>query len=233
MEQLTILIVDDDHEIVRIVSAILKQENYNITTANNGDEALQILQSRLVHLIIMDVMMPKINGLLATVKIREKSNIPILMLSARTEENDRVMGLSMGADDYLTKPFYKSELLARVNSLLRRYIQLGSISDKKSSSVMEYYDLVLDREKKKFLVRGQAIQLTATEYKIVELLLGRPSKVFSAEEIYESVWNNDAFSIENTVMIHISRIREKIEINPKRPEYLKVVWGVGYKIEKT
>lgn len=232
MEQLTILVVDDDNEIIRIISSMLKSENYSVLTACNGDEAMQILQSRLVHLIIMDVMMPKVNGLLATVKIREKSNSPILMLSAKAEESDRVMGLSMGADDYMTKPFYKAELLARVNSLLRRYMHLGSIADKKFNSLVEYYDLVLDQEKKKLFVRGEEIRLTVTEYKIMELMLARPSKVFSAEEIYESVWKSDAFSVENTVMIHISRLREKIEINPKKPEYLKVVWGIGYKIEK-
>jgi Response regulators consisting of a CheY-like receiver domain and a winged-helix DNA-binding domain len=232
MEQLTILVVDDDNEIIRIISGMLKSENYSVLTACNGDEAMQILQSRLVHLIIMDVMMPKVNGLLATVKIREKSNSPILMLSAKAEESDRVMGLSMGADDYMTKPFYKAELLARVNSLLRRYMHLGSIADKKFNSLVEYYDLVLDQEKKKLFVRGEEIRLTVTEYKIMELMLARPSKVFSAEEIYESVWKSDAFSVENTVMIHISRLREKIEINPKKPEYLKVVWGIGYKIEK-
>jgi len=232
MEQLTILIVDDDNEIVRIISCMLRAENYSVLTAGNGDEAIQILQSRLVHLVIVDVMMPKVNGLLATVKIREKSNSPILMLSAKAEESDRVMGLSMGADDYMTKPFYKAELLARVNSLLRRYMHLGSIADKKYNPLVEYYDLVLDQEKKKLFVRGEEVRLTVTEYKIIELLLSRPSRVFSAEEIYESIWKSDAFSVENTVMIHISRLREKIEINPKKPEYIKVVWGIGYKIEK-
>lgn len=232
MEQLTILVVDDDHEIVRIISGMLRAENYLVLAAGNGDEALQVLQSRLVHLIIMDIMMPKVNGLLATVKIREKSNSPILMLSAKAEESDRVAGLSMGADDYMTKPFYKAELLARVNSLLRRYMHLGSIADKRFNSLVEYYDLVLDQEKKKLSVRGEEVRLTATEYKIMELMLARPSRVFSAEEIYESVWKSDAFSVENTVMIHISRLREKIEINPKKPEYIKVVWGIGYKIEK-
>ncbi len=232
MEQLTILVVDDDHEIVRIISGMLRAENYFVLAAGNGDEALRILQSRLVHLIIMDVMMPKVNGLLATVKIREKSNSPILMLSAKAEESDRVEGLSMGADDYMTKPFYKAELLARVNSLLRRYMHLGSIADKRFNSLVEYYDLVLDQEKKKLFVRGEEVRLTVTEYKIMELMLARPSRVFPAEEIYESVWKSDAFSVENTVMIHISRLREKIEINPKKPEYIKVVWGIGYKIEK-
>ncbi len=232
MEQLTILVVDDDHEIVRIISGMLRAENYFVLAAGNGDEALRILQSRLVHLIIMDVMMPKVNGLLATVKIREKSNSPILMLSAKAEESDRVVGLSMGADDYMTKPFYKAELLARVNSLLRRYMHLGSIADKRFNSLVEYYDLVLDQEKKKLFVRGEEVRLTVTEYKIMELMLARPSRVFPAEEIYESVWKSDAFSVENTVMIHISRLREKIEINPKKPEYIKVVWGIGYKIEK-
>ena len=232
MDSLHILIVDDNPDITRIISDILTKNGYQTYTASNGDEAVQIAAGRLIHLIIMDVMMPKTNGLAATMKIREHNNIPILMLSAKAEESDRIIGLSMGADDYLTKPFSQAELLARVQSLLRRYITLGSISDHSRDSVLHYHDLSLDREKKKLFYLNREIHLTATEYKIMDLLLSRPGKVFSAEEIYEKVWHSDAYSVENTVMIHISRIRGKLEINPNKPEYLKVVWGIGYKIEK-
>ncbi len=158
--------------------------------------------------------------------------IPILMLSAKAEESDRVIGLNMGADDYLTKPFSRNELLARVQSLLRRYMTLGSIADQAREHVIRYFDLTLDKEQKKLFRLDQEIHLTATEYRIMELLLSRPGKVFAAEEIYERVWKNEAYAVENTVMIHISRIRNKLEINPNKPEYLKVVWGIGYKIEK-
>lgn len=229
---ITILIADDDPEIRRLIAETLQAEGFDTLQAADGEEAVALLSSRTVQLIIMDVMMPRTNGLMATVKIRERSNVPILMLSARSERDDRVLGLGSGADDYLTKPFYSAELTARVRSLLRRYLELGSAADRKESGLLSYYDLQLDASAKKLTVRGQAVRLTATEYKIVRLLLGRPGQVFSAEEIYEAVWNTDAYAVENTVMIHISRIREKIEINPKKPEYLKVVWGIGYKIEK-
>ena len=232
MDILHILVVDDDLDICKIISDSLKKNGYQVYTASNGEEAIQIAGSRLIHLIIMDVMMPKTNGLAATMKIRETNNIPILMLSAKAKESDRVIGLSIGADDYLTKPFSQNELSARVQSLLRRYMTLGSISDRPGDALLRYYDLTLDREKKKLTCLDREIHLTATEYKIVELLLSRPGRVLSAEEIYERVWNTDAYAVENTVMIHISRIRSKLEVNPNKPEYLKVVWGIGYKIEK-
>ena len=228
----TVLIADDDPEIRRLIAETLKAEGFGTLQAADGEEAVALLASQAVQLIIMDVMMPRTNGLMATVKIRERSNVPILMLSARSEQDDRVLGLGSGADDYLTKPFYGAELIARVQSLLRRYLELGSAADQRDNGVLSYYDLRLDPAAKKLTVRGEAVRLTATEYKIVRLLLGRPGQVFSAEEIYEAVWNTEAYAVENTVMIHISRIREKIEINPKKPEYLKVVWGIGYKIEK-
>lgn len=231
-KSLSILVADDDRDILRIIKEYLEQEGYTVVTATDGEEAFNLLNSRNVSLIIMDIMMPRMNGLMATMQIREKSNIPILMLSAKSEMNDRVLGLSMGADDYLAKPFYKDELLARVEALLRRYYRLGSAADSQIGIKKEYYDLCLDMELKKFYVRGEEVRLTATEYKILEFMLSRPGKVFSAEEIYEAVWQEDCFSVENTVMIHISRIRGKIELNPKQPEYLKVVWGIGYKIEK-
>lgn len=230
--QPTVLIADDDYEIVNIIADILSKEGYRTVSAHNGEEALAAIGRMPVQLVIMDVMMPKMNGLLATMKLREKYNVPILMLSAKTEESDRVLGLTTGADDYLVKPFYRAELLARVQSLLRRYMRLGSIADSAEEGQIKYHDLLLDIERKKLFVRGEEVRLTATEFKIVELLLGRPGKAFAAEEIYEKVWNQEAYSIENTVMIHINRIRKKIEINPNKPEYLKVVWGIGYKIEK-
>ena len=232
MNTITILIADDDPEIRSLIAGTLQAEGYRTLGAADGGEAVRLLEQNAVQLIIMDVMMPGTNGLMATMKIRERSNVPILMLSARSERDDRVLGLGSGADDYLTKPFYSAELTARVRSLLRRYLELGSVSDQREADILSYGELALDTKGKKLTVRGQAVRLTATEYKIVRLLLSRPGQVFSAEEIYESVWNSDAYSVENTVMIHISRIREKIEINPKKPEYLKVVWGIGYKIEK-
>lgn len=232
MEHINILVADDDKEICNIISDTLMKSGYSVYTAHSGTDALAVFRSHRLHLIIMDVMMPGENGLLATMKIRQASNIPIIMLSAKTEESDRVIGLDIGADDYMTKPFYREELLAKVKSVLRRYMKLGSISDNTNSSVTNYFDLSLDREKKKLTKCGEEIRLTATEYKIIELLISRPGRVFPAEEIYQLVWNNDAYSVENTVMIHISRIRAKLETNPEKPEYLKVVWGVGYKIEK-
>ena len=232
MEKLNILVADDDKEIVYIIKKILTDEAYNVFTAYDGTEAVSVLEREKVHLVILDIMMPKMNGLMATMKIREQNNVPILILSAKGEESDRVLGLTTGADDYLVKPFTHAELLARVASLLRRYISLGSIADKNDKSKISYHELEFDTQGKKLLVRGNEVKLTATELKIVELLIKRHGRVFTAEEIYENVWNSDAYSVENTVMIHISRIRSKIEINPSKPEYLKVVWGIGYKIEK-
>lgn len=226
-----ILIADDDRDILSIIETILKEAGYQTLTAMDGSEAVSLVQTHSIQLLILDIMMPKMNGLQAATKIRELTNAPILMLSAKGENSDRVIGLNMGADDYLVKPFFREELLARVHSLLRRYLSLGSAADN-SGSLLQYHDLTLDTELKKLYVRGEEVRLTATEYKILSLLLSRPGRIFPAEEIYERVWNQDSYSVENTVMIHINRLRKKIELNPKKPEYLKVVWGIGYKIEK-
>ena len=213
MSQYNILVVDDDREIVRSLGKLLELEGYRVKKAYNGMEALDILMTEQIHLILLDVMMPKMNGLSALMKIREKNNIPIIMLSAKTEESDKV--------------------IARVKSQLRRYFSLGAANGTtQSQDILKNGGLLLNRNTKELLVDGDPIRLTATEYKIMELLMEHPGYVFSAEEIYSQVWQEDAYSVENTVMVHIRRIREKIEITPKNPKYLKVVWGIGYKIEK-
>lgn len=217
---------------MRSLAKLLEVEGYQVYKAYHGLEALDILMERQIHLILLDVMMPKLNGLSALMKIREKNNIPVIMLSAKTEESDKVLGLSMGADDYVTKPYNTAELMARVKSQLRRYFSLGAASDRQDEDVLKNGGLTLNRNTKILLVDGEQVRLTATEYKIVELLMSHPGYVFSAEEIYSQIWQEDAYGVENTVMVHIRRIREKIEITPKNPKYLKVVWGIGYKIEK-
>ena len=233
MSQYNILVVDDDREIVRSLGKLLELEGYKVKKAYNGMEALDILMTEQIHLILLDVMMPKMNGLSALMKIREKNNIPIIMLSAKTEESDKVIGLSMGADDYVTKPYNTAELMARVKSQLRRYFSLGAAGGTtQNQDILKNGGLLLNRNTKELLVDGAPVRLTATEYKIMELLMEHPGYVFPAEEIYSQVWQEDAYSVENTVMVHIRRIREKIEITPKNPKYLKVVWGIGYKIEK-
>lgn len=232
METYNILIVDDDREIVKSLGKLLELEGYEIYKAYDGMEALELLMQKKIHLILLDVMMPKLNGLAALMKIREKNNTPIIMLSAKTEESDKVLGLSMGADDYVTKPYNTAELMARVKSQLRRYFSLGAALGAEKEEELVNGGLVLNKNKKNVTVDGEEVHLTATEYKILELLMSYPGYVFSAEEIYEKVWQEDAYSVENTVMVHIRRIREKIEITPKNPKYLKVVWGIGYKIEK-
>ncbi|MCI6042878.1 response regulator transcription factor [bacterium] len=231
METYNILVVDDDREIVRSLARLLELEGYRVYKAYHGMEALDTLMSEQIHLILLDVMMPKLNGLSALMKIREKNNIPVIMLSAKTEESDKVLGLSMGADDYVTKPYNTAELMARVKSQLRRYFSLGAAISG-GSDMMKNGGLVLNKNTKELTVDGELVRLTATEYKIMELLMSHPGYVFSAEEIYTRVWQEEAYSVENTVMVHIRRIREKIEITPKNPKYLKVVWGIGYKIEK-
>ncbi len=193
--------------------------------------ACQLVQIHHPHLIIMDVMMPQCNGLMATMRIRQDNNVPILMLSAKAEGSDRVLGLEAGADDYLVKPFYQQELLARVRALLRRYDRLGSIREGGAKDQIQVGDIILDTGAKQLIVRGERVRLTATEFKILFVLMSNPGRVYSAEEIYERVWKSDAYAVENTVMVHISRIREKLELNPKKPEYLKVVWGIGYVFE--
>lgn len=231
--QYHILVVDDDRAIVNILETSLQQAGYKVLTAYNGTDACRITERMHPHLIIMDVMMPECNGILATIQVRERSNVPILMLSAKAEGSDRVLGLEAGADDYLVKPFYQQELLARVKALLRRYNELGSIREGKSEEQLSVGDISLNLVQKKLYVRGELVRLTATEFKILQLMMAHPGRVFPAEEIYERVWESDAYAVENTVMIHISRIREKIELNPKKPEYLKVIWGIGYVFEKS
>ena len=227
----TILAADDDTAILNILKTMLEQAGYRVLCAETGEDACRLAASERPHLIIMDVMMPGCSGIAATMRIREKNNVPILMLSAKAEGSDRVLGLEAGADDYLVKPFYREELLARVHALLRRYHDLGSIREDMGSAALRVGDIVLDTEKKQLTVRGAAVRLTATEYKILRLLMAHPGRVFPAEEIYSRVWESDAYAVENTVMVHISRIRDKIELNPKKPEYLKVVWGIGYVFE--
>lgn len=230
MEEFNILVCDDDHSIVDAIEIYLKQEGYRVIKAYNGLEALKALEENEIHLIILDIMMPQLDGLQATVKIREICNIPILMLSAKSEDTDKVLGLNFGADDYITKPFNPLELLARVKSMMRRYTSLGSIAEK--NNVIRIGDVELDKDAKEVRVNGKLVKMTATECGILQLLMENAGKVFSIDEIYERVWNESSFSPENTVSVHIRRIREKIEINPKEPRYLKVVWGIGYKIEK-
>ncbi len=233
MDQARILVVDDDKEIANAIEKLLTLESYEVVKAYNGMEALDALVSNNIQLILLDVMMPRLDGLSTMMKIRQSKNIPIIILSAKSEDSDKILGLSMGADDYVTKPFNPQELVARVKSQLRRYMQLGDMENiyLKSSQII-VGGLSLDTETKEFMVDGEVVKLTPTEFKIMEFLISHAGMVFSAEQIYEHVWKEPAYSVENTVMVHIRRIREKIEINPKEPKYLKVVWGIGYKIEK-
>lgn len=224
-----VLVVDDEPEIREALTIYLKSENINVFTASNGEEAMDVLERETVHLIILDVMMPRMDGIKATFKIRETRNIPILMLSAKSEDTDKIMGLNIGADDYLTKPFNPMELIARVRSLLRRYTNLGA--QPASRDRIEIKGLVLDKGMKTVSVDDAEVRLTPKEYKILELLMENKGRVFSIEEIYEKVWNEPFYLTENTIAVHIRNIREKIEINPKEPKYLKVVWGIGYKID--
>jgi DNA-binding response OmpR family regulator len=230
MDRLNVLVCDDDKAIVDALEIYLKHENYGVMKAYNGVQALKILEEQNVHLILMDVMMPEMDGLSATIKIREERNIPIIILSAKSEDTDKITGLNFGADDYVTKPFNPLELMARVKSQMRRYTSLGSMVAK--NSLLKTGGLELDIEAKELRVDGDAIKLTATEYGIIEFLMNNIGHVFSIGQIYEHVWDEPSYSVENTVSVHIRRIREKIEINPKDPKYLKVVWGIGYKIEK-
>ena len=227
---MNILVCDDDREIVNAIEIYLSNEGYTIFKAYDGMEALNVVEKEDLHLIIMDVMMPKMDGLRATMKIREENNIPIIILSAKSEDYDKITGLNVGADDYITKPFNPLELIARVKSLLRRYTNLGSLE--KKTGVFKTGGLVIDDEQKSVEVDGKPISLTPIEYGILKMLTEHAGRVFSMDQIYETVWNEPAYNPENTVAVHIRRIREKIEINPKDPKYLKVVWGVGYKIEK-
>ncbi|WP_301107556.1 response regulator transcription factor [Sporosarcina sp.] len=229
MAEFTVLVADDDKEIREGIEIYLKNEGYDVLKAEDGREALELLASNEVHLLILDIMMPNMDGITATFKIREVQNIPIIMLSAKVEDSDKIHGLSVGADDYVTKPFHPLELMARVKSQLRRYVQLGTYEGQK---MIEVDGLVLNEEAKELTVNGTPVRLTPIEYKITELLMKHPGRVFSINEIYERVWNEQAYNAENIVAVHIRKIREKIEADPKNPRYVKVVWGVGYKIEK-
>ena len=227
-----VLVCDDDREIVEAIEIYLSQEGYKVLKAYDGEEALKVLDREKVDLLIIDVMMPKLDGIRATLKIREKKNMTIIILSAKSEDADKILGLNVGADDYMTKPFNPLELTARVKSQLRRYTQLGSTIDKSNQAVYAVGGLSIDDEQKEVTVDGEPVRLTPIEYNILLLLVKNQGKVFSIDQIYESIWNEDAIGVDNTVAVHIRHIREKIEINPKEPRYLKVVWGVGYKIEK-
>ena len=234
MKKNNVLVVDDDKEIVDAIEIYLKNEGINVIKAYDGLEALEVLMENNVQLILMDIMMPNMDGLRTTMKIRQEKNIPIILISAKSEDTDKILGLNMGADDYITKPFNTLELIARVKSQLRRYTVLGNYSGKneENNSIIRSGGLSLNQDTKEVIVDGEVIKLTATELGILKLLLKNQGKVFSIDEIYENVWNEPSYNAENTVAVHIRRIREKIEINPKEPKYLKVVWCIGYKIEK-
>ena len=225
-----ILVCDDDKAIVEAIDIYLTQEGHHILKAYDGEEAIQILNNNPVDLLIIDIMMPKLDGIRATLKIREKNVLPIIILSAKSEDADKILGLNVGADDYVTKPFNPLELVARVKSQLRRYTQLGSISYKQGN-VYETGGLVIDDDRKEVSVDGELVKLTPIEYGILLFLVKNKGMVFSISQIYENIWNEEAIAADNTVAVHIRHIREKIEINPKEPRYLKVVWGLGYKVE--
>ena len=226
---MNILVVDDDREIVDSIGIFLSGDGYKVLKAYDGIEALDILSENEIHLMILDIMMPKLDGIKTLMKLRESRNIPVILLSAKSEDADKILGLTAGADDYVTKPFNPSELVARVKSQLRRYTTLGSIGKQNGEIVID--GLVVNTEKKTVKVDGEDVRLTPIEYKILELLVRNRGRVFSAEDIYSNVWNEETVVGDNTIAVHIRHIREKIEINPKEPKYLKVVWGIGYKID--
>lgn len=233
MNREVILVVDDNKEIVDSLGKLLELEGYGIITAYDGMEALEKLENNHVDLILLDVMMPRLNGLSALMKIRENYKIPAIILSAKTEESDKVSGLVLGADDYISKPYNAAELIARVKAQLRRYNTWGGSLPKEDEDTIVNGGLVLDRKQRIVIIDGKEVKLTATEYKILELLMEHAGQVFPAEQIYENVWDELAtFAVENIVMVHIRHIREKIEIDSKKPKYVKVVWGIGYKMEK-
>lgn len=227
-----ILVCDDDKDIVEAIDIYLTQEGYEVLKAYDGDEAIKVLKRNEVDLLIMDVMMPRLDGIRATLKIRENMSLPIIILSAKSEDADKILGLNIGADDYMTKPFNPLELVARVKSQLRRYTQLGSTARSDNQSEFRTGGLVIRDDLKEVTVDGEKVKLTPIEYNILLLLVKNQGKVFSINQIYENIWNEEAIGADNTVTVHIRHIREKIEINPKEPRYLKVVWGVGYKVEK-
>ena len=227
-----ILVCDDDKEIVEAIDIYLTQEGYTVLKAYDGQEAIKVLKEEKVDLLVIDVMMPRLDGIRATLKIREENNMPIIILSAKSEDADKILGLNVGADDYVTKPFNPLELVARVKSQLRRYTQLGSTVNTNGQAEYGTGGLLINDDLKEVTVDGEVVKLTPIEYNILLLLVKNQGKVFSIEQIYENIWNEEAIGADNTVAVHIRHIREKIEINPKEPRYLKVVWGVGYKVEK-
>ena len=227
-----IVVCDDDKEIVEAIDIYLTQEGYHILKAYDGEQALKLLETEEVHLLILDVMMPKLDGIRATLTIREKHSIPIIILSAKSEDVDKILGLNVGADDYVTKPFNPLELIARVKSQIRRYTQFGGNAKEQKDTIYETGGLQMNDDLKQVTVDGESVKLTPIEYNILKLLMKNQGRVFSINQIYESIWNEEAIGADNTVAVHIRHIREKIEINPREPRYLKVVWGVGYKIEK-
>lgn len=229
---INILVCDDDKEIVDAIEIYLTQEGYRVWKAFDGQQAVELLEKEDIQLLIMDVMMPRLDGIRATLKIREKSSIPIIILSAKSEDADKILGLNIGADDYVTKPFNPLELVARVKSQVRRYTKLGNmVTD--NQNIFQIGGLEVNDEQKQVTVDGDEVKLTPIEYNILLLLIRNPGRVFSIKQIYENIWNEEALAAENTVAVHIRHIREKIEINPKDPRYLKVVWGIGYKIDKS
>ncbi|KHF41729.1 response regulator transcription factor [Halalkalibacter okhensis] len=230
MNEYFVLVVDDELEIRDAIEIYLKNEGITVIKAKDGIEALEILNEQAIHLIILDVMMPRLDGIATTFRIREEKNIPIIILSAKSEDTDKILGLQVGADDYVAKPFNPLELIARVKSQLRRYVTLGTYEG--MEKVIDLNGLTLDQSAKEVKAHGESVKLTPIEYKMVELLMTHAGRVFSIHEIYERVWKEPHYNAENTVAVHIRKIREKIEIDPKNPRYLKVVWGVGYKMEK-
>ena len=226
-----ILVCDDDKEIVDAIEIYLQQEGYQIYKAYDGEQAIKVLKETNIQLLIIDIMMPRLDGIHATLKIREFSSVPIIFLSAKSEDTDKILGLNMGADDYITKPFNPLELVARVKSNLRRYTQLGSLNVE-NNALYQVGGMCMNDDTKEVTVDGEPVKLTPIEYNILFLLVKNQGKVFSIDQIYENIWNEEAIGADNTVAVHIRHIREKIEINPKEPRYLKVVWGVGYKVEK-
>jgi DNA-binding response OmpR family regulator len=230
LEQYNVLVVDDEKEIRDAIEIYLKNEGIKVIKAADGIEAIEKLNEQPVHLILLDVMMPRQDGITTTFRIREDKNIPIIILSAKAEDTDKILGLQVGADDYVTKPFNPLELIARVKSQLRRYVTLGTYEGK--AKVIDLNGLTLDQSSKEVTAHGEPVKLTPIEYKILELLMTNAGRVFSINDIYERVWKEPSYNAENTVAVHIRKIREKIEIDPKNPRFLKVVWGIGYKIEK-
>ena len=226
----TILICDDDRDIVSALDIYLTSEGYQTVKAYNGREALKAVEQREIHLILMDIMMPELDGIRATAKLREENNVPIILLTAKSEDTDKILGLNIGADDYITKPFNPLEVIARVKSQLRRYTSLGG--SEKSTGLITVGPVSMDDSAKRVTVDGEPVALTPIEYNILKLLISHPGQVFSSAQIYEQVWNDPAYGSENTVAVHIRHLREKIEIDPADPRWLKVVWGLGYKMEK-